>query len=319
MKPIFEYTDYRLFLKEFYTEKRTENPKFSYRFMAERVGFKSAGHFTKIIQGKANISVELALRFANFFRFNRKQTDYFQALVLYNQAKTHDDKRRYFEKTMTFKDARIVTINAPQYEFYEKWYYAVVRELLAYFPFKDDYAGLAAQIDPSISEQEARKAIDVLSRLGFIIKDTDGYYRQADPLIKSNPETSSLAIDNFILNSLDLARKAIDRFPKDSRKLSTTTITVSRKTYDTIVNELREFRAHILNLAQQAMITDVGSRRSLRRMVRSPESAVKEYWSESTSSPSTVILSDPGTIMSRRFVSFWLRLYSPSLLYGSTV
>jgi uncharacterized protein (TIGR02147 family) len=251
MKTIFEYTDYRVYMAGYYAEKRARNPDFSYRFIAQHVGFKSAGHFTKIIQGKANISIELALRFAGFFKLNKKQTEYFQALVLYNQAKSHSDKRRYFEKMLSFKQAKIVTVNATHYELYEKWYYTVVREMLAFFPFKDNFKELAATVAPPITENEARKAIDVLERLGFITRDDSGYYRQVDPLIMAGRENSSLAIDNFIMNNLDLARRSIDNFSKDERKLSATTITVSKETYEKIIKDLREFREHILNMAQQ--------------------------------------------------------------------
>jgi uncharacterized protein (TIGR02147 family) len=251
MKSIFDYSDYRSFLADFYTEKKAQNPIFSYRFMAQHVGFKSAGHFTKIIQGKANISVSLALRFAEFFKFNKKQTEYFQSLVLYNQAKNHQDKRRYFEKMLAFKNAKIITVNGSQYEFYEKWYYTVVRETLAVVPVKNDFAGLAARIVPPITEKEAKKAVGVLERLGFVVRDDDGYYRQANPLLMADRDTASLAVDNFILSNIDLARQAIDRFPKDERKLSATTLTISKATYDKIINELQEFRRHILTLAQQ--------------------------------------------------------------------
>ena len=251
MKSIFDYTDYRSFLADFYNEKKAANPLFTYRFMATHVGFKSAGHFTKIIQGKANISVTLALRFADFFKFNRKQTAYFQSLVLYNQAKNHQDKRLHFEKMISFKNAKIVTVNGSQYELYEKWYYTVVRETLAVVPVKDNYAELAARIVPPITEKEAKKAIAVLDRHGFILKDEDGYYRQASPLLMADRDTVSLAIDNFVLSNIDLARQAIDRFPKDERKLTATTLTISKATYDKIISELLEFRKHILTIAQQ--------------------------------------------------------------------
>lgn len=251
MKSIFDYTDYRSFLADFYNEKKAANPLFTYRFMATHVGFKSAGHFTKIIQGKANISVTLALRFADFFKFNRKQTAYFQSLVRYNQAKNHQDKRLHFEKMISFKNAKIVTVNGSQYELYEKWYYTVVRETLAVVPVKDNYAELAARIVPPITEKEAKKAIAVLDRHGFILKDEDGYYRQASPILMADRDTVSLAIDNFVLSNIDLARQAIDRFPKDERKLTATTLTISKATYDKIISELLEFRKHILTIAQQ--------------------------------------------------------------------
>ena len=45
MKSVFEYSDYRKFLLDYYSEKKAANRNFSHRFIANRVGFKSGGHF----------------------------------------------------------------------------------------------------------------------------------------------------------------------------------------------------------------------------------------------------------------------------------
>ncbi len=45
MKSVFEYTDYRLFLQDYYNDKKAANKAFSHRFIADRVGFKSGGSF----------------------------------------------------------------------------------------------------------------------------------------------------------------------------------------------------------------------------------------------------------------------------------
>ncbi len=151
---------------------------------------------------------------------------------------------------LSFKEAKIVTLDATQYEFYEKWYYTVIREILAFFPVKDDFSELASRIIPSITESEARKAVETLEHLGLISKDADGFYRQSNPLIMADRDASSLAVDNFIISNIDLAREAVDRFSKEERKLSATTISVSKETYKKIIDELREFRRHIMTLAQ---------------------------------------------------------------------
>jgi uncharacterized protein (TIGR02147 family) len=246
---VFEYTDYRKFLHDTYTERKTENRHFSYRFIAYRVGFKSAGHFTKIIQGKANISPRLALRFAEFLKLNKRGTEYFQYMVLYNQAKHHSDKRYYFEKMRSFKDAVIRTVHADHYEFYDKWYYSVIREVLAFLPVYDNFAELASQITPTISYEEAERSITLLTRLGFIYKNEAGRYVRSESLVISENEVRSLAINSFTLEFLNKAKESIDRFPRDERLLSTTLLTVSKGTYQQVCNELREFRRRILKYA----------------------------------------------------------------------
>ena len=43
----FEYLNYRKLLKDLYDERKAVNSNFSYRFIAQKVGFASAGFFTR--------------------------------------------------------------------------------------------------------------------------------------------------------------------------------------------------------------------------------------------------------------------------------
>ncbi len=247
---VFKYTDYRKFLHDYYQHEKKKNKRFTYRYLAEHVGFKSAGQFTKIIKAETNISIELALRFARFMKFTRRQTNYFQNMVLFNQAKTSTEKKTYFDNMLSYKEAQIRLVGTDKYEFYEKWYYSVIREILAYFPFKDDYATLSNLVEPPITQQEAQKAITVLEKLNFIVKDGQGFYKQVTPLISANPELTSVALNNYIISSLDIAKRAIDIFSKKERMLSATLITVSPETMQEIIRRTREFRKEIQKLAE---------------------------------------------------------------------
>jgi uncharacterized protein (TIGR02147 family) len=251
MKPVFEYTNYREYLADFYKEKKAESPGFSYRYIAEKVGFKSAGHFTQILQGAANISINLIERFSQFLKLNKKEAAYFQNLVLFCQAKKHEDKKRYFERLMSFRESSMKVLDADQYEFYSEWYYSAVREVLNFFPFDgSNTAELARIIDPPISLEEAQKSLALLGKLGLIKKNEDGFYRPTDAIISTGYHAQSLSITNHILNSMKLAQNALDYFPREERNLSAVSINVSPKGYETIVAELRAFRKRMLELAR---------------------------------------------------------------------
>jgi len=254
MPELFDYTDYRKFLHDWYDEEKDRNARFTYRYIAEQVGFKSAGQFTKILRGQANISEELAGRFAEFMKFGKRRAAFFLHLVLFNQAKNHKDKALHFSKMKTFTESRIKVVSAVQFEFYHKWYYTVVRELLSFYPLKDtdeSYKGLASLVIPAVSATEVKRAVKKLLKLKLILKTEDGYFRQSDSLIQADSEVASMVINNFVLNSLDLAKKAIDAIPKSERVLSATTVTVSEETYKKMYKELRAFREKMLHLAQQ--------------------------------------------------------------------
>jgi uncharacterized protein (TIGR02147 family) len=250
MQSVFEYSDYRKFLLDFYREKKAGQKGFSHRHIAEKVGFKSGGHFSQILSGTANISITFIERLADFLELKRRERLYFQNMVLYNQAKVLSDKKRFFEKMMSFRESLVRTVSGQEYEFYDKWYYTAIRELLSFYPFSGDYEDLSRMLVPAISSAEARGAISLLERLELIRRDGAGLYRPSEALITTGYEAQSVCINNFVFNTLALAQRAIDEIDKKERSLSWVALSVSPSGYDAIVEELRQSRRRIMDIAK---------------------------------------------------------------------
>ena len=247
---LFEHTDFRAYLKAWY-KVQAASRKLSYRKLAAAIGFKSPGHFSLIVNGKANLSLKVMDRFIRYLDLSKKEAEYFQALVLYTQAKAMDEKKRYFDRMLSFKQFRVRAIAATQYEFLEKWYYLAVREVLAVYAFKGDYAALAQRIEPAITTEEARTSIDVLKRLGLITRDAQGRWVRVDTVLATGPEAPPMAVNAFLGQAMDLAKSALERIPKEDRVLAATTVSVSKDTFEEIREETRAFRKRILEMAQR--------------------------------------------------------------------
>jgi uncharacterized protein (TIGR02147 family) len=254
MVDIYEYIDYRKLLKDLYEEKKKEMPFFSYRYIAQKVGFSSAGFFTNIICRKRNISPQMIFKFAAVFKFNRSQTEYFDLLVRFDQAKNHKEKKYYFERILSSKHSKLKIVDKQHYEFFSKWYYTAIRELVDIFSFRgetdDDFRELSKKVAPPISPVEAQKAVAFLESAGFIAKNESGVYKQTDPLISTGYEASSLAITNFQMATADLAKEAIDRFERSKRSVSTLTVGLSQEGYDALMERLRMFHREVLETAK---------------------------------------------------------------------
>ncbi|MBD3321509.1 MAG: TIGR02147 family protein [Chitinivibrionales bacterium] len=249
MPNVFSYTDYRKFLSDWYQGKKKANQGFSYRIIANKVGFKSAGLFTMILKGKTNISIPLALRFADYIKLKKRETEYFQYMVLFNQARTHDEKKGYFEKMTTYKESAVRIIKSSQYAFYEKWYHSAIRAILDFYPFAGDYRVLSRMLNPPIQAEEARKSIELQENLGLIKKGPDGTYHPAESLISTGQDVQSMILNNSIIASLRKAKEAIDIFPKEKREHSCLTLGISQKGLDEIKQELKEFRRRVMEIA----------------------------------------------------------------------
>jgi uncharacterized protein (TIGR02147 family) len=247
---VFLYSDYRKFLRDCFEEKKADGSSSSYRDICGRTGIKSTGHLSLILQGKANISISLAKKFAEFLKLKKRDKEYFEDLVLFNQAKLHKDKREYFVKMMGFKESAMRLVNEDQYEYYDKWHHCVVRALLDIVPAKDNFGDLAQAIDPPISETEVRNSVELMMRLGLVKQNDQGYFVPSDAVVDSGPAIGSLAVTSYAGNMIDLGKQALDRFPIDERVFSWATLGISEEGYQKVLQELREFRRRVYSIAE---------------------------------------------------------------------
>jgi uncharacterized protein (TIGR02147 family) len=250
MDKIFAYSDYRKFLKDQYTLRKSADAKFSYRFIAKEAGFSSSSYFLKIIGGNRDISLDLALRLADVFKLKKNEKEYFELLVQFNQAKTHSEKNHYYEKLGVFRKSKSKVIVQDEFEIFDKWYYVAIREMLAFHPFKGDFQGLGRKLIPSITATEATKAVHLLERLGFIKKNAQGGYQKADLVISTGTEWQAMSVAGFQLQSLELARRAFENMPREARDISTLTLSISAEVLEQVKARIKKCREEILELSR---------------------------------------------------------------------
>ena len=95
---IFDYLDYRAFLRDMFKYRKQQAKHFSYRFFARKSGFKSPNFLKLVTDGDRNLSYESITKVAKGFSLKKQEQEYFEYLVLMNQAGTHDEKNRYYIK-----------------------------------------------------------------------------------------------------------------------------------------------------------------------------------------------------------------------------
>lgn len=103
--PIFDHLDYRVWLRRVYEESKALDKRFSCRYVASRVGFKSASFFSQVLNGRTELTPSMALRFAAFLKLDARETDYFEALVLCARSTTAVERRRHLGRLASLRDA----------------------------------------------------------------------------------------------------------------------------------------------------------------------------------------------------------------------
>jgi len=251
MVNLFSYTNYRLFLQDYYAEQKALDSKYSHRYFADRIGIHSTGFFSDVLQGKRNLTAPLILKFANGLKLKKNEQDYFENLVHFNQAESHEEKNHYYARLLSQKKVDVNVLGKNQYEFYREWYYSAIRELLNFYAFKGDYAALAKKLNPSIRPEQAKKAIKILEKLGLIKQDKSGRYQQTSAIISTGEEFRPMNVWNFQSATMELAKEALSRHPKENRDISTVILTLSAHSVKQAKIELDVVRKRLLALAEQ--------------------------------------------------------------------
>ena len=252
MKAIFEYYDYRAFLRDYYAEKKTQNKYFSYRFFARKADIKSPVFFKEVAESKKDLSRSMIKKFCTALQLTEKEASYFKYLVLFDQAKTGEEKQVYYGALRTMENAKSErALNADQYDYFSTWYNVVIRELVTLFNFKDNFELLASTVQPPIKTREAKASVELLLKLGLIKQQPDGAYKQANTAITAQSGVATLAIRQFHKAISMLAVAAIEDVPKTERSISGITIGISPAMYDVINTEIAAFKDRIIKLVSR--------------------------------------------------------------------
>ncbi|MBF0431012.1 MAG: TIGR02147 family protein [Fibrobacteria bacterium] len=247
---IFDYLDYRKFISDWIDAKSSTGTRYSKRAMANELGCDSA-FLIRVIQGKKSLTDKFIPGLAAILQLNKSELHYLKLLLQFDKTRASVKKKELLDRLTRLRKKKTRILDYRHYEFYDKWYYTVVREILDYFKFKDDFATLARQLEPPIRAYEAKKAIRVLEKLQLIKKDKSGYYTKSDPVISTGEGWTSVAIANYQLGNMELAKAAFEKYSSEARDFSTLTLSLSSTTMVEIIKRLRQFRSDCLDLASK--------------------------------------------------------------------
>lgn len=260
-KKIFEYLDYRGFLKDYYNAKKEANPAFSLRVFSDKIGFKAKDFISRVMNGDKNLSSQSIPKVASGLRLGKHETEFFVALVKFNQAETTEERNGAFKemqavlKVVRFAEKQHL-LGHTQYMVYSHWRHLTIRSLIGMYGFDGDYETLARRVHPRITAEEAKKSVKLLEDCQLINKNKNGKYELTESAITTGDRTSKLALRGFHQQCLKLAADSIDRDPPGKRHISGLTLGISQEGYERIVERINAFRKEIALIAEEDKNSD---------------------------------------------------------------
>lgn len=248
MPVIFDYINYRDFLRDYYQWRKKATPSFSYMLFARKVGFASKSFLPHVIEGKKDLTQDSVFQISQGLGLDAKAMSYFQDLVAFNQSKD-SKKRSYFLGQLAShkKATRARFLLRSQLKFFSNWYHSTIRELATVYDFKEDYAALARKVRPRISAAQAADSIALLVELGLLIK-AGNLYEQTDTIITTGDDIRSLTVKKFHSQNLHLAEMALEKIDLLDREVSCIIAGLSKNGYEIVKSKIQAFRKELLEV-----------------------------------------------------------------------
>jgi uncharacterized protein (TIGR02147 family) len=255
---IFEFLDYREYLRAYYDAGKKHSSAFSYRYFARLAGYSSPSFLRHVMRGERNLSSDSIERFAKALGLDKEEGRFFNALVEYEQAENAIERRRAFElitASRRWKQAR--RLDEGYFRYLSRWYYPVIREMTAREDFKEDAAWIASQLFPQIDPHEANEALEVLLELGLITRDDAGRLHRGEPSLSTGHEVRAMGAANYHRQMLERAAESIDSVDRDMRDLGAMTVCISHDLVPELKQRIHAFREKLLDLSDREQNPDV--------------------------------------------------------------
>lgn len=247
---VYDYRDYRKFLSEWLAWKKATQTSYSGTVFAKKAGLASHTLLGMVIRGERNLSYKTIQSFTKAIGLERHEREYFEKLVLFNQATNADEKSYQLSQLVHLgRSQGSSTLERLQdySDFLSHWWVIALYELVNLHDFSEDPAWIARTLKRKIQPRQAERGLEILQRLGLVERDAKGRLTTAHAAIEIDPGEIDFAIRRFHREFLERTMEAVDGEALKDRELSSLTLSVDKEDLELVKERVREFR-RALNL-----------------------------------------------------------------------
>ena len=249
---ILQYTNYRVFLRDYYEYKKKTSTAFSLRFFAEKAGLSSHAHLKLAIDGKRNITKNTVTKLIHGLGLENQRAAYFESLVFFNQAQTDADKQIYYAQLIKASPrSKLHKMDKAQFRIFQEWHHSVILEMVGLKDFRPIPDLISKKLRGLVTPAQVTESLQLLLELGLLVKTANGY-RQRDPLITTDDEVQDLMVKMYHLQMLKLSASMLTELPGPERDISALTFGIKRSDFPNLKKHLQLMRKELLDFSAKA-------------------------------------------------------------------
>ncbi len=240
---IFEYSDYREFLRDFNEMKKRVNPSWSFGLWASKLELNSISSITMIINGQRHAGKKIQTSLIKYFQFNSKEAYYFEELVKIAKSSKNDPSLTILmlEQNDDLKTLR--EENTEQVDLFFNWKAHCIKELTQLSDFEASGNWIEKRTNGLIKNEEANKLLSALLKNGFLeTNNING--RETISAVGSIHPTKEVTMDAakaYHKGLMENSYEAINT-DKEKRSLHASTLSLLKEDLPKAKEMIREFQ-----------------------------------------------------------------------------
>lgn len=250
---VYDYVDYRVFLREWFDARKAADRSFSYRRFARDAGLSSPSLLVHVKKGERNLTERTTPAFAQALQLDEAASAHFELLVAFDQAATDELRQEAWEAiaaTQHFRAAR--PIEGAAWACIANWQNAAVLELASTADFQEDPVWIAGRLRPEVTVAQVEEALAQLARVELLVHDDAGRLRPAEAALVTPPQVTGLAVKQYHSSMLAHASDSMSTVPAEERHIGGLTVAVPASLLPRLRQEVQAFERHLLNLCDNA-------------------------------------------------------------------
>ncbi len=210
---IYEFKNYREYLRAELVDTIKRNPNYSLRAFAKKLGL-APSTLSEVLKGKKNISREMSFKLSKSLRMDSNETEYFELLVDLETLVSEDRRMETLDRINRLRPSGAVKdLSVDLFKLISDWYHLPILEMTQLRDFKFSPPNISKAL--GITAIEAEAALERLIRLELLELSESGKYKKTSESLSISSQVSSKALQNFHKQMLE---KAITSLSEQSTK-----------------------------------------------------------------------------------------------------
>ncbi len=249
---IFSYTDFRAFMHDRLKELKSDDSKYSGRYIAARLSLGSRNYLRMLIDGKRNMSDKLLRNMPTAFGLDKEEDAYFKDLVRFGQAVDQETKNEALENLKRHKKfLEVHQLSIGYFDYMSDPVALALREMTQLDDFCEDIGWIQSKLAIKAGKKRICDAIEKLETIGLLYRDKDDKLDINHKHQITGDQLGSTPLRAYHTSMLKQGIKSM-QLPTDIRHYGGITISIPKESYGKIVNKFEAFMDEVRNIVDES-------------------------------------------------------------------